>query len=476
MLDRVRGTIHKYSMFAPGDRVLVGVSGGPDSVVLLHILKKLTTELSLELFVAHLNHRLRGRDAVEDAESVQRLAGQLEIPAVIESRDVAGFARENNLSTQEAAREVRYRFFIETAKKLGCSKLATGHNANDQAETVLFQLLRGSGVKGLGGIPPVRDGWVVRPLIETRRREIEQYCLDHRLPTRIDPSNLKTVYTRNKIRLQLFPLLEQEYNINLVETLLRTSEIMREHDEFMSALVLNAWENVCTKQAETEITVNLEVFLKLPPVLQPLVFRYAWEKLSGSAHNLGFVHLTKSLELLRSGQTGSKMDLPGGITMTKSYGEFYLSGTTHGEAANLQFSYHLHVPGTTLIPETGDSFEVEVIEDTSELHDINRHNEIVIDLDLVSQPLTVRSRKQGERFRPRGQAGSQKVKKFLIDNKISRRERARLPLLVTADDQVIWVAGLRADDRWRLNPETKKALKLKFIRKVENKIENITNL
>jgi tRNA(Ile)-lysidine synthase len=331
-------------------------------------------------------------------------------------------------------------------------------------------------VTGLGGIPPVREGWIVRPLIETKRKEIEQYCLAHDLPTRIDPSNLKNVYTRNKIRLQLFPLLEQEYNINLVETLLRTSEIMREQEEFMALNVLKAWQTVCTKQAETEITFNLETFLKLPAVVQPLVLRSAWEKLTGSGYNLGFVHLTKSLELLRCGQAGSKMDLPGGIRLTKSYREFYISDTTNGDEETLEFCHLLHVPGITIITETGDAIEAEVIEDTSELHDANRHNEIIIDLDLVSQPLTVRSRKPGERFRPQGLVGSKKIKKFLIDCKVSRRERARLPVLVTADDQVIWIAGLRADDRWRVNPETKKALKLKLIRNVENEIENITIL
>ena len=476
MLDGVKGTIHKYSMFAPGDRVLVGVSGGPDSVALLHSLKSVASELLLDIVVVHLNHRLRGQDAADDAESVRRLAGQLGIQAVIESKDVAGFARENNLSTQEAAREVRYRFFVETAKQLGCSKIATGHNANDQAETVLFQFLRGSGVAGLGGIPPVRDGWIVRPLIETKRQDIEQYCLDHDLPTRTDQSNLSTVYTRNRIRLQLFPLLEQEYNINLVETLLRTSEIMRELEGFMATHVLEAWNQGCVKQVKTEITLNLENFLKLPAVIQPLVLRYAWEKLADSRYNLGFVHLTNSLELLRCGQTGSRMDLPGGIRLIKSYEEFYMSAAAEGKEEDLQFCHSLQVPGMTLIPETGDALEAEVIEDTSELYDLNRKDEIVIDLDLVSQPLAVRSRKPGERFRPRGQAGSKKIKKFLIDCKVSRRERVRLPVLVTADDQVIWIAGLRADDRWRVKPETKKALKLKLIRNIENEIENITNL
>ncbi|MDT3699692.1 MAG: tRNA lysidine(34) synthetase TilS [Thermincola sp.] len=471
MLDKVKAAIHKYSMFTPGDRVLVGVSGGPDSVALLHILNTLAGELGIRIAVAHLNHSLRGQAAADDAEAVRRLAGLSGNQVVIECKDVAGFAREHSLSIQEAAREVRYRFFVEAAKQLECSKLATGHNANDQAETVLFQFLRGSGAAGLAGIPPVRDGWIVRPLLETRRREIEQYCISHDLPTRTDQSNLKTVYTRNKIRLQLFPLLEQEYNINLVEILLRTSEIMREQEEFMAAQVLAVWPTVCTKHEETEITFDLEAFLKLPVALQPLVLRDAWEKLTGSAYNLGYVHISKALSLLKSGQTGSRMDLPDKIQLTKSYGGFYLSAASSIIAVDQQFFHHLRVPGFTLIPETGDALEAEIIENVSGLEDLNRPDEIVIDLDLVTQPLAVRSRKPGERFRPRGQTGSKKVKRFLIDCKVSRQERARLPVLVTADDQVIWLAGLRADDRWSVNPKTKRVLKLKLIRNVENKIK-----
>lgn len=470
MLEKVRNTIHKYSMFAPGDRVLVGVSGGPDSVALLHILKSLAPKMLLEIFVAHLNHGLRGEAAAADAEFVRELARRLELQAVVESKDVAGFARENNLSVQEAAREVRYRFFLEAAKQLGCDKLATGHNANDQAETVLFQFLRGSGVTGLGGIPPVRDGWIVRPLIETKRREIEQYCLDHQLPTRTDQSNLKPVYTRNKIRLQLIPFLEQEYNINLVETLLRTSEIMRDQEEFMATLVPEAWSAVCVEQAETKITISLAAFLKLPGVLQNVVLRKAWERLTGSGSKLGFVHLAKSLDLLRSGQTGSMMDLPAGIRLIKSYQEFSLSTAAVGDTADLRFSHTLNVPGITLIPETGDAIKAEVLEMTSELDVLNRPDEIFVDLDLVPLPLTARSRKPGERFRPLGQKGTKKIKKYLIDCKVPRQERSRLPVLAAANDQVIWIAGLRADERWRVNPETRKVLKLKFIRNAENKM------
>jgi len=193
---------------------------------------------------------------------------------------------------------------------------------------------------------------------------------------------------------------------------------MREQEEFMAAQVLAVWPTVCTKHEETEITFDLEAFLKLPVALQPLVLRDAWEKLTGSAYNLGYVHISKALSLLKSGQTGSRMDLPDKIQLTKSYGGFYLSAASSIIAVDQQFFHHLRVPGFTLIPETGDALEAEIIENVSGLEDLNRPDEIVIDLDLVTQPLAVRSRKPGERFRPRGQTGSKKVKRFLIDCKV----------------------------------------------------------
>lgn len=468
MLGQVKATIRKYCMFAPGDKVLVGVSGGPDSVALVHILSALADQLQVEICIAHLDHGFRGRESEEDAEFVRNLAGVLGLRAVVEARDVAGFARKHNLSAQAAAREVRYGFFAEAARLLGCNKLATGHNANDQAETVLQRFLRGSGPAGLGGIPPVRDGWIVRPLIETSRTEIEKYCIDNNLPTRLDRSNLKTVYTRNKIRLQLIPLLEKEYNPNIVETLVRTGEIMRDEDRFLEETASEYWAQTCLRQAEGEIAFDLERFLRLPPAIQGRLIRKAWGKLTGDGHNIEYVHLTGAVELIRNGRTGAARELPQGIILTKSYEQFLLTGNLDGQNSGLCFFYTLNIPGSIFINETGDTLQAEVLENQSDfLSEKLCQDEIAIDLDKVSLPIAVRSRRPGDRFKPPGMQGSKKLKDFLIDSKVPRHSRDRIPILVTGDDQIIWIAGLREDRRWQVGRETERILKLKLMRNIQ---------
>jgi len=462
MLEQVKTTIRKYNMFVPGDRVLVGVSGGPDSVALIHLLDSMSQKLQIELFIAHLDHSFRGRESAEDAEFVRCLADQLQITAVIRREDIASYALENKLSAQAAAREVRYLFFADTARELKCSKLATGHNANDQAETILLHFLRGSGLSGLGGIPPVRDGWVCRPLIEVSRTQIEEYCRDKSLVTRLDQSNLKNIYTRNKLRLELIPILEKEYNSNLIETLVRTGEIMRDEENYLEDLIRVQWDDVCLTQEPERIVFSLDKFLSLPALFQRRLARRAWALLAGTNHNLGFVHLTAAVDVLRNSQSGSGVDLPLGIRLSKSYREFTFSRLT-SDVAVLTYAHKLAVPGLTPIPETGEAILAELtVKDTSSPAKQKR-DEITLDFDLVSQPLTVRSRKPGDWFKPYGLEGSKKLKKFFIDDKIPRPVRDRQPVLVNGNDEVVWVVGLRADGRWLANRDTKRALKLKLI-------------
>ncbi len=468
MLEQVRATIQKYHMYYSGDKVLVGVSGGPDSVALIHILHRLAGELGVELAVAHLNHGLRGKESEEDAEYVRRLAKGLGLAVVTESRDVAGYARQNRLSTQTAAREIRYRFFENAARQLQCNKLATGHNANDQAETVLFNFLRGAGPAGLGGIPPVRDKWVTRPLIEIHRAQIEVYCRENGLQPRIDKSNLKNVYTRNRLRLELIPYLEREFNPNLVDTMVRTGEIFRDEEECLEEIAEQYVSKIRLPGEANEVRFDLNQFLGLPRAIQRRIIRRAWLDLAGTANPLGFIHLADSLDIISCGQTGASLHLPSGITLNKLYGQFSLSRTAMGaETKSTDYEYKLTIPGETVIQELGYTILSKVLEGSQAHPEKPQPDEIVIDLDLVEQPLKVRSRKPGDRFRPSGLAGSKKLKDYFIDTKIPRTDRQRIPVLVTGDDEIIWVVGLRADRRWQATGRTKRALKLKLLRNIQ---------
>ncbi|PKM81412.1 MAG: tRNA lysidine(34) synthetase TilS [Firmicutes bacterium HGW-Firmicutes-14] len=466
MLEQVKATIRKHSMFNPKDRVLAGVSGGPDSVAMVHVLKTLARDLQIEVFIAHLNHGLRGGESDQDAEFVRKLAAELQLTAVVEKRDVEGYALGSKLSLQTAAREVRYRFFSDAAKRLGCNKLATGHNANDQAETLLFNFLRGTGPSGLKGIPPVRDGWITRPLIEVGRSLTEQYCRDNGLVTRLDKSNLKTVYTRNKLRLELIPLLEKEYNENIVETLARTSDIFREEEEYFDGLTREYWDQVCRDQGKGKISFDMDRFSPLPPVIQKRIIRRAWETLSGNDHSLGYIHLVKTIDFMRDADNGARMDLPGDITVAKNYDVLsFLAGYT-GDDETAVYSHEIMVPGITLIPETGDAIFAEVVAGGWSAAEMPEPDEAFVDLDRISPPLKVRSRRPGDSFKPTGFHGTKKLKKFFIDNKVPRTERGGIPLIVTGDDHIVWIAGERSDRRWQPGPESKRILKLKFMRKV----------
>lgn len=461
MLERVKATIKKHSMLASGDKVLAGVSGGPDSVALVHVLKTISKEYDITVFVAHLNHCFRGRDSAEDADFVRKLSAELGLESFVESRDVTRFLTESNLSTQAGARLVRYEFFKKAAAYFGCNKLATGHNANDQAETVLNNFLRGSGPTGLAGIPPIRNGEVIRPLIEVTRSEIENYCADNNLCYRTDKSNLKKVYTRNRIRLELIPYLEKEYNNNLVETLVRTSEIFREEEHFIQAETLKYWETVIKDEKPAKLQFNIEPFRELPTVIQKRIIRQAWEKLTGAIFNLNFVHLANIIDFVNNARTGSVFNLPKGMTLVKSYGCFSMSEALP-HALDVEYSYEVRVPGETHIPETGQILLAQITKES--MTDSQKGpDEINIDLNLVKLPLTVRSRRPGDWFRPFGFDGSKKLKKFFIDGKIPRDLRERYPIVTSADGNIVWVAGLKADRRWLATPDTKQFLRLKLV-------------
>jgi tRNA(Ile)-lysidine synthase len=463
MHKQVRATITKYRMLVPGDRVLIAVSGGPDSIALAHVLNSLSLDQGFKVFIAHLNHRLRGQESREDAEFVADFADKLGIQAAINGKDVAGYAKKNKLSMQVAAREVRYQFFSDTARKLDCNKLATGHNANDQAETLLNRFLRGSGPAGLGGIPPVRDGWVIRPLIEVKREETEKYCRDNNLTHRQDSSNLKSIYTRNKIRHELLPFLEQQYNANLVETLVRVSEIFREDEKYLQQHSSQVYHKACLELTADKTVFDLKEFFEASRALQARIIRQAYTTLTGTFHNISSVNLANTIDMLVNGQTGSLVDLPLGITVTKSYDRFVLS--LNKSKTDVQtFVYDVVIPGLTEIPEAGKQIYA-TLEETFGLVK-PKPDEIEVDLDKIKQPLRVRNRKPADKFRPVGMEGSKKLKEFFIDQKISRDVRDQVPIVVAGDDEIVWVAGWRADNRWIALPESKRVLKLKLLVKI----------
>ncbi len=457
----VRLFMDKFRMISPGDTVLVGVSGGPDSVALLHLLWRMQKELRISLAVAHLNHMFRGEEARADARLVEELAGNLGLPVYVEEFDVPAYRERAGLSAQEAARQVRYRFFEEVAQNIGASRVALGHHADDQAETILFNFLRGTGLAGLKGIPPVREKYI-RPLLGVRRREIELYCRQHSLPVREDVSNKKTIYTRNRIRLELIPHLEAGYNPRLVEALVHLGHICREENDYLEEQTALLYERALKTEREHSLLLAVPELLSAPLALVRRVFRRAWRHLTGTDGDLSFLQVESLLALLHNPAGGKVVELPRGVRASRQGQALRL--WMGGDAPGVPYySYPLVVPGITCIPEINSSIRARLISIT-EAPDPRTLSarEALLDYDTIPGPLTVRRRRDGDRFHPLGMAAGTKLKKFLIDQGIPREERDYLPLVV-AGDEIIWVGGVRPGEPWKITPGTKRCLYLQMV-------------
>jgi len=463
LLCKVRSYIAQHRMVKRGDKVLVAVSGGPDSVVLLHILYLLRQELGISLHVAHLNHMFRGAESEDDAFFVAEMAKHYQLPATIEAVDVPAYRRARRLPAQVAAREVRYGFLKRVAKETGADKIALAHQADDQAETVLLNFLRGSGVSGLRGIPPVREDFYIRPLLAVRRSEIESYCAEMDLPFRQDSSNLKPVYLRNRVRIRLLPLLESEYNPGMVSALLRLAEICREEDDCLEEQASAAYQAALLAAGTGRVGLSLAVLQEMPMAVRRRVIRLAWQDLTGSKRGLSFQHTEAVLSLLDSEATGLSAVLPAGVTATRSYDSLDLSaGLRRMEPGH--YLYPLKVPGKTYIPELDSTICVSVA--TGEAIPQPRSlpaTEALVDFEKLPPQIYVRRRLKGDVFCPYGQKSAMKLKDFLIKQKVPREERDCLPL-VSTPEEIIWVGGVRVGEKWKVDSSTTKALHLKLTR------------
>lgn len=309
--ETVLETIRKYNLIEKNDTIIIGVSGGPDSMCLLDILYCLKNTLSINIAVAHINHMIR-EEADSETEYVKNYCKEKDIPCYIKKVDVINLAKEQKLGTEEMGRKIRYDFFEEVAKKLGANKIATAHNANDNAETVLMNLMRGSGISGLKGIEIKRksqDVTYIRPIKECERSEIEEYCRENKLNPQIDKSNFENIYTRNKIRNELIPYLQKEFNPNIIQTLNRLSSIAQQNEEYFAQIVQTQYETLKIGENEKEVILNLKEFNKLPKVIKTRLLLYTINKVAKTVQGIEMVNLEDMIKLCEN-NIGNKYLMP----------------------------------------------------------------------------------------------------------------------------------------------------------------------
>jgi len=464
LLRTVRATIQKYNMFKPRDVVVVAVSGGPDSVGLLHILHSLRDIYNITLHAAHLEHGIRGKEALEDLDFVKEFCSRLGVPLVSRHDDVPAYAKQRKMSLEAAARKLRYRFLEDVLEAVGGTKIATGHNANDQAETILLNILRGTGFAGLSGIRPAVQGRIVRPLIEATRAEIEDYLKHKGLRFRIDSSNLDDRYERNKIRQMLIPMLEKEFNPRIVSTLARTASLFAMIDEYFRERVTEAAQ-LCCSEKDGRTIVNLEAFGELPLLVRMATIYSVLRSYEEDEQVATFDTVSAVLNLADRSKSGSRIDVGSGIVALKEYDHLVI-----GRDLALADSYEvrLEVPGKTEVDCADCAIEVEILDERPGKGEVFRSGESAyFDFRALKLPLVARSWREGDRFVPFGLAGSKKVHDIFIDEKVPVSERARIPIICDKEG-IIWVAGVRRADRARVTDETETIIKITYCKRGKN--------
>lgn len=479
---------HKYALLAPNDAVLVGVSGGPDSLCLLHVLHALSQTLHFSVSIAHLNHQLRGADSDADAAFAQDIANSWQLPIYIENRDVTTLAGQRKQSIEETARQVRYAFLWQVAAKTGANKIAVGHHADDQVETILMHFLRGSGLAGLRGMLPVTNlatlrlyptdiehlpgspsPQLIRPLLNISRPAIEAYCAEQGLAPRRDASNQDTTFFRNRLRHELIPYLES-FNPNIRQVIRHTASVVAADVEILTKQLDAVWGSVLQEQWPESLVFNLPAWLKLPAGLKRSTLRRAVHRLRRSLRDINFIHLEQAIEIVETGTTGAKATLPQGLILTVGYETFTIAGahaTTRPVTPNqpqlpVGQVIKLNLPGITSDPAVGWRLKAQLVSaPTPNFQEISKW-EAYLDADVVGADVWLRTRRPGDTFQPLGLGGHhKKINEFMINEKIPAHRRNSIPVLVN-NQQILWLCGYRVDERARVQPRTKKILHLKF--------------
>lgn len=492
--SRVLAFIERHRLIVGDETVVVGVSGGADSLCLLQILNRWHARLGIGLHIAHLNHQLRGAESEGDAEYVSALAASLAVPVTIGREDVAAYGVERACSLEEAARELRYRFLVRVAGEVGACRVAVGHTRDDQVETILMHVLRGTGTSGLRGLLPCRpltsvgqegviqpgDALLIRPLLEVGREDTVQYCCEQHLDPRVDVSNLSLSFLRNRLRLQLLPAL-REYNPAVDRALLRLADVSREDIAFIELHASRLWDEVASEGSGV-VRLDAVKIANSPVALQRQLVRMGLGRVVGDVRDIDINHVEAVRGLLER-PVGKRLCLPHGLICWREYDRLTIGRLPPDDSAaaerpwtipvpfpRLEGEHSLNVPGETVLPGWRVKASVlgrqEIASLSSSIAAAGEEEgccHFVADFDMqrTAGNLFVRARRPGDRFYPLGMNMSKKLQDFMVDVRVPRSWRDHIPI-VSSEQHIVWVVGWRIDERSKVTMETEHVLRLEF--------------
>lgn len=463
MINIVESYINNNNLIDNGDKVLVALSGGPDSVCLLHVLYKIKEKFNIKLGAIHINHLLRGHESYDDEKYVINLCKSLDVECYIERININNISKEKNISLEMAGREERYKAFEVIKNKYGYNKIAIAHNANDQAETILMRIMRGTGLEGLTGIRSKREGGIIRPILCLNRAIIEKYCSDNKLMARVDKSNFEKIYNRNKVRLDILPYMKENFNDDIIETLNRMALLLQCDNEYLEGQADKAYREYCFSDVNV-LKISKAIFKVEKEAIITRVIKRGFKEVSNSYQNFEMKHIYDVMNL-NNKATGKKINLTNDIVVENSYDYVILKVKSNVDTLEKKIELDIskyNIPNKVDWGKYTVCFEVLEIKNKIEFS----NNDLIkfFDYDNIEEKITIRYRKDGDRIKPLGMSGSKKLKDVFINLKIPREERGIVPIL-SFDSRVAWIVGYKTSEDFKITKDTKKILKVTFHRK-----------
>lgn len=440
ILETFKKTIREYNLLEKRDKILIAYSGGLDSTGLLTLLLELRNEWAFRLFLGHFNHKLR-RSADEDEKFVWQVAQKFSIPLFVCRKDVRSYARSRGINLEEAGRELRYDFLKKTALEIGKAKIATGHTMNDQAETFLMRLMRGSGLRGLGGIFPVKDEMIIRPLIQIEREEIEPYLKKKKMPSRIDETNFDRRFLRNRIRLDLIPNIRKNFEPQIVSQLGRVASIVREEHTFLEKMGKEKAQRAILRKSNQHL-LDWKLLSSLPKALARRVVQEFISDLKGNLREITFKDVESVLNLKEGKERPIKKDL----ILRREQGLIFLKKMP---SHKIRYEYSWNGRSPLEIRELKLRFMGKRVKTGKSPLRFDDKTTAFLDIDKLRFPLLVRSRQDGDRYQPLGAPGLKKLKEIMRAKRIPLREREKRPVFLSGDE-IVWILGLPVSEKFKI--------------------------